>query len=247
MNLPVYFIADVHLQTTPSLEEEHKVKLLLDFLQQIRLKRATLFIVGDLFDFWFEYHSVVFSCYFRVLRALQECVDAGCEIHFIGGNHDYWAGSFLTETIGLHVHYTPLDMVINQHQFHITHGDGILRNDRGYRLMRSILRSAPAISLFRYIHPDLALAIARKVSSKSRRLNRRQPMVQARDRADLLTYGQKQWQKGARYVVVGHLHLPTQVQNEGRVIVNLGDWMYYFTFAYYDGSDLRLAYWNQRV
>lgn len=244
MQLPVYFIADAHLLPTSSPEESIKVRRLLDFLETIRHKKATLFIVGDLFDFWFEYRSAVFACYFRVLRALQELVDSGCEVHFIGGNHDYWAGSFLSQEIGLHVHYHPLNLTIHGHLFHITHGDGILRNDFGYRVLRAVLRNNLIIRSFRLLHPDWAMYIARKVSGKSRRLNRRLPAVQARDREDLLLYGNSQIQQGAEYVIVGHLHLPIQTRQNSGVIVNLGDWMYYYTFAYYDGQELRLAYWQ---
>ena len=245
MKLPVYFIADVHLQTQSSPEESQKIKRLFDFFALVRQQQATLFIVGDLFDFWFEYRSVVFACYFKVLRALQELVEAGCEVHYLGGNHDYWAGDFLSREIGLQVHYRPLDIMINKQRFHVTHGDGILRNDLGYRILRAVLRSELLIRLFRMLHPDLALFIARKVSGKSRRLNRRPPAVQARDREDLVAYGEIQLQSGADYVVVGHLHLPTQVHRGERIILNLGDWLHYYSFAYYDGATLRLAYWDK--
>ncbi len=244
MRLPIYFLSDVHLQTLYSPAEEQKLNRLFEFFECIRRQQATLFIVGDLFDFWFEYRSAIFACYFRVLRELQNLVDSGCDVHFIGGNHDYWAGDFLQKEIGLKLHFEPVNVEINAHRFHITHADGILRNDRGYRLLRAVLRNTFIIRLFRHLHPDWALYIARKVSGKSRHLNLRPARVISRDRADLIAYGEAQLAAGADFVVTGHLHLPTIEYRNDKVILNLGDWMRYFSFAYYDGTLIRLAYWN---
>ena len=239
----MYFISDVHLHLNDGPEESVKRERLFAFLAEVRRTRGILYILGDMFDFWFEYHYVIPSHFFPVLCQLRETVSAGCELHFLGGNHDYWAGKFFTDSLGIQVHYRPIDTVISGKHFHLTHADGILHSDRGYRLMRRIFRSKISIRLFRHVHPDYAMRLAAYISGKSRRLTMRSPALEESDRREIITYGQAKLAAGADYVITGHFHLPTDVRQNNGAILNLGDWMKYFTFAHFNGNDLRLCYW----
>jgi UDP-2,3-diacylglucosamine hydrolase len=241
----IYFISDVHLHSWHSAAETRKKTFLFDFLAEVQRNNGTLYIVGDLFDFWFEYRYVIPRYYFGVLRRLQETVEAGCKIHFLTGNHDYWLGSFFPEELGIEVHLTPLASNIAGKSFFITHADGILKEDKGYRLMKKVLRSRIAIALFRLIHPDLAFKIAQYVSGKSRHYTMRSPEQMDAEQQELINYGQAKIQEGYQFVVTAHFHIPTEYENPAGKMINLGDWICYFTFGFFDGENLSLCYWNQ--
>lgn len=241
----IYFISDVHLHSWHSAAEIRKKIYLFDFLKEVQRNRGTLYIVGDLFDFWFEYRYVIPRYYFKVLRHLQETVEAGCKVHIVTGNHDFWLGSFFPEELGIEVHLIPLATNIAGKSFYITHADGILKEDKGYRLMKKILRSRIAIALFRIIHPDLAFRIAQYVSRQSRHLTMRSPEQINTERRELIEYSQIKIQEGYQFVITAHFHLPTEYENPIGKMINLGDWIYYFTFGFFDGENLSLCYWNQ--
>lgn len=243
MDQNIYFISDIHLHLSDSPDEKVKRERLFDFLAEVRRNKGILYILGDLFDFWFEYRYVIPGLFFPVLCQLRETVQAGCELHFLGGNHDYWVGNFFTEILGITVHYKPIDIILGGRRFHLTHADGILRNDRGYRLMRHVFRNPFIIRLFRHVHPDYAIRLAAKISGKSRRLTLRSPAQEESDRLEIVAYGQSKIAAGAEFVVTGHFHLPTEYRTEQGLILNLGDWMKYFSFAHFNGHDLRLCYW----
>jgi UDP-2,3-diacylglucosamine hydrolase len=241
----IYFISDVHLHSRHSAAETRKKTYLFDFLKEVQRHRGTLYIVGDLFDFWFEYRHVIPRYYFSVLRHLQETVEAGCNVQIITGNHDYWLGSFFPDELGIEVHFTPLATQINGKSFFITHADGILKEDKGYRLMKKVLRSSIVITLFRMIHPDLAFRIAQYVSGKSRHFTMRSPGQEKAEQQELIKYGQTKIQEGYQFVVTAHFHIPTEYENPAGKMINLGDWICHFTFGFFDGENLSLCYWNQ--
>lgn len=242
----IYFISDIHLNCYHSESENRKRGYLLDFLDEVKEHKATPYIVGDMFDFWFEYRYVIPRHFFRVLRQLQEMVDAGCEIHMLAGNHDYWFGSFFPDELGIPFHPDSVEITIDGKKFFIYHGDGILKRDRGYRLMKKILRNRFFIALFRLIHPGIAFRIAKYISGKSRHLTLRNPELLEQERKELIQYGEKILAQGYDYVITGHFHLPTEHRFRTGKFVNLGDWIRYFTFAYFDGHDLHLCYWKPK-
>ncbi|HDP66963.1 MAG TPA: UDP-2,3-diacylglucosamine diphosphatase [Candidatus Marinimicrobia bacterium] len=247
MATQIYFISDIHLHCYYSESEKRKQAALLDFLDQVKAQKATLYIVGDLFDFWFEYKYVIPRHFFRILRQLQEMVDAGCEIHVLAGNHDYWFESFITVELGVQFHPSSMKTTIAGKSFFIYHGDGILRRDRGYRLMKRILRNRLFIFLFRLIHPDIAFKIAKAVSGKSRHLTLRDPDLIEQERKELIQYGEKIIDQGFDVVVTGHFHLPTDHRYKNGQLINLGDWIRYFSFGYFDGHAMRLCYWKRQT
>ncbi len=245
MSTRVYFISDIHLHCYHSESEARKKAYLFDFFKEIEKNKGTLYIVGDIFDFWFEYRHVIPRHFFKVLRYLQEMVESGCEIHILAGNHDFWFESFFPEELGVQIHLEPVAITLNGKSFFITHADGILKRDRGYRIMKKFLRSRILTKLFRMLHPDLAFTIAKYISSKSRHLTLRDPNLIEEERRELLEYGEKIISDGYDFVVTGHFHLPTDHQFPKGKLINLGDWIRYFTFAYFDGNELSLCYWDK--
>ncbi len=244
MQAKLYFISDVHLRLYDSESEQAKRQHLLAFLQTVEQQSADLYIVGDLFDFWFEYKYVIPRHYFKIIRALQRTAEQGCHIHLVVGNHDYWVGDFFENEIGVQIHRKALDLQIGRQKWLITHGDGILKRDTGYRLLKKVLRHSLAVFLFRLLHPDLAFAIAAKISQRSRHATLRQPPFIEAERKEIIQFGREKFSQGYDCVITGHFHLPTDYREGRHIFLNLGDWMRYYTFAYYNGRALRLCYWD---
>lgn len=246
MSSKTFFISDSHLHYHNSEAEEVKRRYLFEFFREVKKQKGNLFIVGDLFDFWFEYKYVIPRHFFKVLRHLQEMVESGCEVHIFGGNHDFWMGSFFKEELGVSVYYDPTDIVLNSKIFYISHGDEILKNDKGYHILKKILRNRLAIWLFRLLHPDLAFKIAAKVSTGSYNQTLKNPGIREYIRREIIEFGKRKFQEGINYVITGHYHIPTEYREGENVFLNLGDWIKYFSFGYFDGKNLSLCYWNKK-
>jgi UDP-2,3-diacylglucosamine hydrolase len=235
----VYFIADVHLGfADESVERERETKLL-RFLERVSQTGSALFIVGDLFDFWYEYRAVIPRRYFTILRKLRDLSDRGIRVVYLAGNHDFGIGSFVRDDLKAETSLEAVDMVMAGKRFHIEHGDGIAKSDMGYRILKKILRSNWNQCLFRTVHPDVGFAVARFFSRLSR--NHREP----RDQDDeYIEYARKYFQNGYDYVVMAHTHRPQQHQEDDRVYINTGDWMESFTYGKYEGEKLSLEKWD---
>jgi len=164
MKLPLYFISDVHLNLNSSANEVEKRERLIEFVRYVSKTGGTLFIVGDLFDFWFEYKHVMPKAYFDILTALNDAKLNGVDLHFIPGNHDCWGREFLDETLFNKVYPEGVTLDIKGKRFLISHGDGLLSWDRGYRVLRSVLRNRVFVFLYRWLHPDIGYAIAKNFS-----------------------------------------------------------------------------------
>jgi len=241
----LYFISDLHFHINRTAQDDEKIRRLRQLFKKVREERATLYIVGDLFDFWFEYKYVVPRQHFDLLRLLGDLVEDGIEVHYLAGNHDYWIDTFLEEQIGMIIHPEPIELLHNDTRFWICHGDGILPDDKGYRLMKKVLRHPLSITLFRLIHPDLGFKIAELVSSTSRKYN----SYDVERNRKLLEevyheYIQPIFREGYDYAILGHLHRPHIHTENGQTFVNLGDWLHFYSFARFDGSTLHLNYWT---
>ena len=166
-----YFISDVHLAVKVKEKEAQRRKELFALLDQVRDEGAALIIVGDFFDFYFEWGSVVSRSFVDVFTKLRELRDAGTEIHYYAGNHDFWLGPFLSEDLGIHIHLEPSWLDIGGARFYCIHGDGLAKDDVAYRRFRRIIRSPISTWLFKwFIHPNLAHWIAQQVSYQSRQM-----------------------------------------------------------------------------
>lgn len=232
--------ADVHLKVTA--DEGEVRKEFAAFLRQIDAARCDrVIILGDLFDFWFEYRHVVFSGYFDVLRAFAELHDQGVALHLVCGNHDFWAGRFLEEQLGFTIHRGPFPLEMGARRVLFAHGDGINSRDFGYRAYKRFARSRPVIWLFRRVHPDWAMAIAQGVSHSSRTLLQPEDPSEGREVGALRSYAQGVIERGeADVVMCGHSHHPEEQEfsgpNGGGVYINTGDWSLNRTFVEWDGQ-----------
>jgi UDP-2,3-diacylglucosamine hydrolase len=228
-DLPVFITGDVHLGAVPT---ETEVAFL-SWLEHCGSQASRVVINGDLFDFWFEYGSVIPRGYTRILGALCALVDAGKPVLLVGGNHDWWGGSYLRDEIGVEFHQHPVVVDLNGRSTLLAHGDGLGRGDLGYRLLRSFLRSGPTRFAFRWLHPDLGARIARNVSKTRERPNRSQRGEDSRSRV-LEAWASERLRASPELelVVLGHTHAPQLTEVEpGRYYLNAGDWVEHRSYA----------------
>jgi len=217
----VYFLADVHLGAGPHEVEDAKEEDLCRFLEWLRGRATHLYLVGDIFDFWFEYPTVSPHAHFRTLKSLAGLSEAGVRLRFLGGNHDYWAGEQLEDITGAVVHRDSLEVTHCGLRLFIAHGDGLPRGDWGYRVLKAVIRSDAAIAAFRLLHPTVGSHIARWASGLStiteERIQRAIPPMEA--------FLSERLRSGFDAVVVGHVHRPLiQRWSHGTGII-IGDWM----------------------
>lgn len=236
-----FFISDVHLGTSHTRGEILKEKRLLAFFDHVAQYGERLFIVGDLFDFWFEYRTVIPKGYSRVLCALSQLRELGKEMHYIAGNHDFWMRDYLQKEFDIHIHFNPLDYTLYGKRFYICHGDGIAKDDRAYRVMKKIFRCKINIFLYGLLHPDIGVPLAKWVSSLSRAHSAGGGPP---DDTDYIETAFRQFEAGFDYAVFGHLHAPKYQVFGQKVYVNLGDWIEHFSYAVFDGEEMKLLRWR---
>lgn len=235
-------ISDVHLGGVPADNEAR----FLDFLGHVAERADALVIAGDLFDFWFEYRSVVLRRHFAALRRLADVVDAGVEVRMIGGNHDAWGGGFLEEEVGLQWLEGPAVTEIGGRTTYLAHGDGLADGDWSYRLLKRVVRSEPARRAFRALHPDLAARVVRRLTRTPER-GQAEPSGEP-ERARALAEHAVEILGGRRdldLVVFGHAHRPELREVEpGRHYLNPGDWIHSFSYGIVTPGGIRLEAWE---
>lgn len=235
-----YFISDAHLGTGEFATEKLKEDKLLSFFDYVAKAGERLFIVGDLFDFWFEYRTVIPRGYTRILSGLSRLKESGVELHYIAGNHDFWMRDYFPKELGIPIHFDNLEYAINGKRFFIEHGDGIAKDDVGYRILKRIFRNRINIFLYSLLHPDLGVPLAKWVSSLSRGHTSKKGRF---DDADYLTRARQKFREGFDYVLFAHLHQPIFKTFGNNIYLNLGDWMEHFTYVVFDGRELKLEKW----
>ncbi|MDH7515574.1 MAG: UDP-2,3-diacylglucosamine diphosphatase [Bacteroidota bacterium] len=234
----IYFISDVHLGADPPAEEQDRLERLLAFLNVIREQGADLCIVGDLFDFWFEYRHVLPRGSHRVVTALEDIVHRGGCVRYLPGNHDFAIDGFFSRDIGVTIEQQRAVFRHDGKTFYVHHGDGLCPRDTGYRIIRGILRNRFAQWGFRWLHPDIGFAVAR-IASRSSRAYTASKEYGAED--GMLEEARKRIAEGADFVVMGHRHRPEMVRIANGVYVNLGDWITHFTYAVYREGRMELV------
>ncbi len=238
----VYFISDAHLGLGSRDEERAKEDRLLRFLARVESDGSHLFIVGDLFDAWIEYRTVVPKGFHRLLAKLDELVGRGIEVHYLAGNHDFWMRDFFERELGIIVHREAFHMTVNGKRIFLHHGDGLSRNDAGYRLLRLILRNRLSIWLYSWLHPDIGIALARSSSKTSRTYTVGKQYGTTDGMAE---FAEKKLREGFDIVVMGHRHKPARREFGGGTYVNLGDWIANNTYAELDGDRIELKEWKE--
>jgi UDP-2,3-diacylglucosamine hydrolase len=238
----IYFLSDFHLGTPNAEQSMAREKRICQFLDTIKDKASAIYLVGDLFDFWFEYATVVPKGYIRFLGKLAELKDRGVSIFVFTGNHDLWMKNYLTTELGIPVFFEPVIHELNGKSFYIAHGDGLGPGDTGYKIMKKIFANSVCRWLFKWLHPDIGVAIANYWSRKSRK---------AGNKKEEKSFGTNEWlaQYAAsvlkhtpiHYFIFGHRHLPIEMAIENSTYINLGDWLQYDSYALFDGQQCKLC------
>ena len=239
----VYFLSDFHLGVPDHATSLVREKRIVSFLESIKKETAVLFIVGDLFDFWFEYKTVVPKGYVRILGKLAEIRDAGIEIHFFVGNHDMWMSGYFEQELGIPVYYAPKTFEFNGKKFLVGHGDGLGPGDYGYKFLKKIFRNPLCKFMFGLIPPFLGIGLAGMMSKSSRSVTGDSDATfLGADKEWLIIYCTEQLKSEHHdYFIFGHRHLPIMFQlNEKSTYINLGDWIRYFTYAAFHGDSISL-------
>lgn len=237
----VFFISDIHIGAGTKIEEKEKFDRLTSFFNYINQPGNQLYIVGDLFDFWFEYKHVVCNQYFQTLFRIHQLIENNVKVHFLPGNHDSWTRNFFSEQVKIIMHPEILTSEIQSKKVFIFHGDGISNKDTGYRMLKRIFRNPINISLYRLLHPDLGIPIAKLMAMGSRKHTSGKKF---NDQKDYINFAVEKFNLGFDYVIVGHSHKPVYKKFGNHVLLNLGDWIHNFSYGKLEGGNLMLNYWN---
>lgn len=247
MKEKIYFLSDFHLGAPDKELSLLREKKIVRFLDSIKHDAKEIFILGDMFDFWFEYKRVVPKGYVRLLGKLAELTDSGILIHFFVGNHDMWMKDYFQEEMNVSVYHQPKDFILNGKKFHIGHGDGLGPGDHGYKLIKKIFRNKFSQWLFGLLPPNIGIGIADFFSRKSRqKTGQTDEVFLGEDNEWLILYCRGLLNSDHYdYLVFGHRHLPIdlEIKNNARYI-NLGDWIKYNSYAVMDGGSLVLKYYQ---
>jgi UDP-2,3-diacylglucosamine hydrolase len=247
----IFFLSDFHLgapDATSSLQRERKI---CQFLEEIRQEASEIFLMGDLFDFWYEYKKVVPKGYIRLLGKLAELSDQGIALHLFIGNHDMWVKDYFAQELSMPVYFEPVTIERNGLRLHIGHGDGLGPGDHGYKRLKKIFRNPFCQWLFGILPPAIGIGLAEFFSQHSRaRTGSSEEKFLGEDKEWLITYCQEYLQREQiDYFIFGHRHLPIhwpiQTQGAGAAsrtaqYINLGDWIRYNTYAVIDGASVSL-------
>ncbi len=244
MDLPIYFISDIHLMLKKSNSESERQKILFQFLHHVSDTGGTLVINGDLFDFYFEYKDVIPKIFVPFYHEILKIREKGIKVHYIVGNHDYWVQDFITEVLFDKTYFSDTSFNSNGKKFYVTHGDGYLSWDRGYRLLRAIIRSRLFIWLYRWVHPTIGYAFGRWVSKKGEHYEH-SDKYNKRIADEMATHANNRLKEGYDYFITGHYHQAKELSLKSGKLVILGDWLSFFTYAKFDGDDLKLHYWKK--
>ena len=237
-----YFASDFHLGVDALHTSAERERLIVHWLDAIRSDAEAIYLVGDLFDYWFEYGEVVPKGAVRLLGKLAELRDSGIPIHTFTGNHDMWMFGYFEEELDIPVHRKPIRREIAGKQFLIGHGDGLGPGDHGYKFIKRVFASPVSQWLFARIHPNTGMRLMRFFSGKSRDMTA-VPEFLGEEKEWLVQYCKRKLEtEHIDYFVFGHRHLPIDLTlpNGTSRYINLGDWLNHYTYGVFDGEEFRL-------
>lgn len=246
----VFFASDFHLGADAVLSSRERERQIVRWLDSIAPGAEAVYLVGDLFEFWFEYRTVVPKGYNRFLGKLAELRDGGLPIHIFTGNHDLWMFGYFEDELGIPVYRQPIQTEWAGKQFFIGHGDGLGPNDRGYKLMKKVFTNRANQWLFRWFHPDLGIRLA-GVSSRASRdaMPEEERSWLGEEREWLVQYCHRKIDRGVEpdYFIFGHRHLVVdwRLKNGRSRYINLGDWMSFCSYAAFDGKEMEVRFFEK--
>lgn len=239
----IYFASDNHLGAPNQAESLPREKKFVAWLDEIKKDAAAIFLLGDLFDFWFEYKKVVPKGFTRTLGKLAEISDSGIPIYYFVGNHDLWMNGYFEEELNIPVYHNPQEYTFNNTTFFIGHGDGLGPGDKGFKRMKKVFTNPISKWFFKWLHPDLGVKLAQYFSVKNRLISGEEDVkFLGEDNEWLVQYcKQKEAVKHRDFYVFGHRHLPLEIDiNKTSKYINLGDWISYYTYGVFDGKEFNL-------
>ena len=245
-NKKIYFLSDFHLGAPNHSTSLKREKRIVEFLDFVKKDAAVIFVLGDMFDFWYEYKKVVPKGYVRILGKLAELTDSGIIIHFFVGNHDMWMNGYFEQELNIQVYHEHKEFEFNRKTFIIGHGDGLGPGDLKYKFLKKVFRSPFSKAFFGMLHPSIGIGLAEYFSRKSRAATgSSDEHFLGEENEWLISFAKDELKKHlVDFFVFGHRHLPIEFELPGNSLyINLGDWIKYFSYAVFDGENLTLKYY----
>ena len=242
-NKKIYFASDQHFGAPTVEQSKIREQKFVSWLDAIKTDAEIIFLLGDLFDFWFEYKKVVPKGFIRVLGKLAELRDSGIQIYFFVGNHDLWMKDYFETELNIPTYHKPQEFTFNNKLFLIGHGDGLGPGDKGYKRMKKVFTNPISKWLYKWLHPDIGVALAQYLSVKNKLISGEEDVkFLGKENEWLVHYcNRKLTKKHYHYFIFGHRHLPMEIQlAKDSKYLNTGDWISHFTYAIFDGDKLML-------
>ena len=238
-----YFASDFHLGLGAGTDPREREQRVVSWLERSSHDARSIYLLGDIFDFWWEYREVIPKGFTRFLGTLASITDRGIDVHIFTGNHDMWMKGYLADECGAIIHYEPLVTEIDGEIFYLAHGEGLGSRSTGARLLFAFFRNKTGRALYSALHPRYGMALGHAWSRSSRLAKHVSLPFLGEDKEDLMRHTRAiaAGGCGARYYIYGHRHLPLTFDEEGRKMIILGDWFSCRrSYAVYDGKDLTL-------
>jgi len=239
----IYFASDQHFGIPDAESSKLREKKFISWLDEVKTDAKAIFLLGDLFDFWFEYKTVVPKGFIRVLGKIAELKDSGIPMYFFVGNHDLWMIDYFETELGIPVYHHPKEFVFDEKTFLIGHGDGLGPGDKGYKRMKKVFAHPLSKWFYRWLHPDIGVKLAQYLSTKNKLISGQEDIKFLGEENEWLAqYAKRKLeQKHYDYFLFGHRHLPMEIQvGKNSKYINTGDWISHFTYAVFDGNELTL-------
>ncbi|SEC27938.1 UDP-2,3-diacylglucosamine hydrolase [Tenacibaculum sp. MAR_2009_124] len=242
-NKKIYFASDQHLGAPSTEKSFPREQKFVDWLNVVREDACAIFLLGDLFDFWFEYRTVVPKGFVRVLGKLAEIRDSGIPIYFFVGNHDLWMNDYFQKELNIPVFHEPQEFKLNEKTFLIGHGDGLGPHDKGYKRMKKVFTFPLFKWMFKWLHPDLGVRLGQYMSVKNKLISGDDDAKFLGEENEwLVQYCKRKLEtKEYNFFVFGHRHLPLNIDlPKNSKYINLGDWVQYFTYGVFENESMEL-------
>lgn len=242
-----YFASDFHLGASAKETSSVRERRIVRWLEMIKKDAAAIYLVGDVFDFWFEYKTVVPKGYIRLLGKLAELRDIGIPIYFFTGNHDMWMFDYFEKELDIPTYRAPIVREINGKTFFIGHGDGLGPGDTGYKFLKKIFNHPFNKWLFARLHPNFGIGLADYWSNRSRDSQPEENYFLGEENEWLIAYANRKLETiNADFFVFGHRHLPIDytLKNGKSRYINMGDWLNHYSYAVFDGNDMQVQFFE---
>lgn len=239
----IYFASDQHFGAPTVQKSKVRERKFIQWIESIRDDAEIIFLLGDLFDFWFEYKKAVPKGFVRILGKLAELSDSGIKIYFFVGNHDLWMHDYFETELNIPVYHKPKEFNFNGKTFLIGHGDGLGPGDKGYKRMKKVFTNPFSKWLYRWLHPDIGIKLAQYLSVKNKLISGEEDVKFLGEENEwLVQYCKRKLEKKHfDYFIFGHRHLPMEIQlQQNSKYINTGDWISHYTYSVFDGKDLML-------